>query len=209
LKKARHSTKKPHRKRIAALWILAALFAAGLAWTNIAVLYQPGQDTAGVRDEQGTEAECILVLGARVDGSAPSVILENRLLTGVELYRQGAAPKLLLTGDGGQRRYDEVSVMQQYALDAGVPAEDIVLDREGFNTYTSLTRAKDLYGIKSMIIVTQSYHMPRALYDARALGIEAKGAMAQGQAEEQWYRDLREIAARAKDYILCLFSAGN
>jgi SanA protein len=133
------------------------------------------------------------------------VILENRLKTGVELYRQGAAPKLLLTGDGGRHRYDEVSVMQQYALDAGVPAKDIILDRDGFDTYSSIYRAKAVYDMTSVLIVTQSYHMPRALFDARALGLQALGAQAQGQAEEQWLRDLREVAARAKDYVVCIF----
>jgi len=208
LGRARHAQKKPAPKWVVAAWIAAAVIAAGLIFTNASILFQPGQTIISGQEAQGTGSDCILVLGARVDGDVPSAVLRRRLETGVELYRLGAAPILFLTGDGGQHRYDEVSVMLAYALDAGVPAQDIVTDREGFDTYSSIYRAKSAFGFESPLVVTQSYHLPRALYIAHALGVTAVGAKAQSQAEGQWFRDLREIAARAKDYVVCLVKPG-
>ena len=202
--KARHARKKTVKKWAVAIWIIVALFVAGMAWANAAVLFLSGNDIVSVQEARDAGADCILVLGARVDGKAPSAILEKRLECGVELYFEGAAPKLLLTGDGGQHRYDEVSVMQQYALDAGVPGEDILLDSEGYDTYSSLCRARDVLGIQNIFIVTQGYHMDRALYIAKMIGLDARGVTAEGQAEGQWFRSLREVIARAKDYAVCI-----
>ena len=203
--RARHARKKAIKKWIVVIWIVAFLFAAGMIWTNTAMLISSKNDIVSAQEAQSSGAEGILVLGARVDGDVPGAILTRRLERGVELYFNGAAPKLLLTGDGGQHRYDEVSVMQRYALNAGVPAEDILLDREGFDTYSSLKRAKDVFGIQSVVIVTQNYHMDRALYIAGKMGMDARGVTAESQAEGQWFRNLREVAARVKDYIICIF----
>lgn len=205
MSRARHARKKPVKKWAVVIWIVAVLFAAGMIWTNAAVLFLSKNDVVSVQEAQNRGADCILVLGARVDGDVPGTILKRRLERGVELYFEGAAPKLLLTGDGGQHRYDEVSVMQRYALDAGVPGEDILLDREGFDTYSSLRRAGDVFGIQNVLIVTQSYHMDRALYIAGMMGLDARGVTAESQAEGQWFRNLREVIARAKDYVICIF----
>ncbi len=147
--------------------------------------------------------DCILVLGCGVhpDGT-PSAMLEDRLKQAIDLYNMGAAPKLLMSGDHGQKTYDEVNAMKQYALNAGVPSEDIFLDHAGFSTYESIYRARDIFQAKKIIIVTQKYHLHRALYIAKALGLEACGISADlrsygGQA----FRDIREILARNKDFI--------
>lgn len=202
--RAGHVQKKRTKHLAAAAWIAVAVVAAGLIFTNAAVLFQPGKTIVNAQEARETGADCILVLGARVDGGVPGAILQSRLETGVELYRLGAAPKLFLTGDGGQHRYDEVDAMRKYALDAGVRAQDIVVDDEGFDTYSSIYRAKSVFGFASAIIVTQPYHLPRALYIAHELGLAAFGVETKNEAEGQWFRDLREIAARAKDWAVCI-----
>lgn len=152
-------------------------------------------------------ADCILVLGCLVkDGGKPSDMLADRLTRGIELYRTGAAPKLLMSGDHGRTEYNEVEAMKQYAIDAGIPSSDIFMDHAGFSTYESIYRAKEIFGAEKIIIVTQEYHLYRALYIARSLGIEAYGVAADyhtyaGQA----IRELREILARVKDYSTCIF----
>lgn len=204
LKKSGTELKKPLKKWAVVAAALVLLFVSALAFTNAAFLCSADEETAAEQDMENLNAQCILVLGARVNGDVPGDILKKRLETGIDLYKQGAAPKLFLTGDGGEHRYDEVSVMQRYALEAGVPKEDIIVDREGFDTYSSVYRAGKVYGFQSVIIVTQAYHMPRALYDARALGLDARGTAAQTSEKNQWVRSLREIPARAKDYVVCM-----
>lgn len=153
------------------------------------------------------DADCILVLGAlvRKDGT-PSYMLRDRLDVGIKLYQAGAAPKLLLSGDHGQVRYDEVNVMKEYALEHGVPENDIFLDHAGFSTYDSIYRAKAIFQVERMIVVTQGYHQYRALYGCEKMGIAAWGAAAdQTTYRGQKMRDLREIAARDKDFVKWMF----
>lgn len=149
------------------------------------------------------KADCILVLGAlvRPDGT-PSKMLKDRLDRAIELYQSGAAPKLLMSGDHGSVDYDEVNEMKKYAIAAGVPSEDIFMDHAGFSTYESVYRAKEIFGAKEVIIVTQRYHIYRALYTARTLDLTAVGVPASDERYGgQLYRDLREMAARNKDFF--------
>lgn len=150
--------------------------------------------------------DCILVLGAAVRYDQPSHMLEDRLLVAVELYKSGAAPKLLMSGDHGQEDYDEVSVMKSFAVESGVPSEDVFLDHAGFSTYESVYRAIEIFGAKKIIIVTQKYHLHRALYVAQSLGAEAVGVDA---ALREYFGDFkrgaREILARNKDLLMCIF----
>ncbi len=152
------------------------------------------------------DVDCILVLGASVrNGDTPSPMLEDRLKKGIELYRFGAAPKLLMSGDHLDRYYDEVTVMKNYAINAGCPSEDIFLDHAGLSTYESMYRAKYVFGVKRMIIVTQRYHLYRAIYDARRMGIDAYGVAAEEiRYSGQSMRDLREILANVKDFVQTL-----
>lgn len=148
------------------------------------------------------DADCILVLGCgvREDGT-PSLMLRDRLETGVALYEAGAAPKLLMSGDHGRKDYDEVNLMKDYAMEKGIPSEDIFMDHAGFSTYDSMVRARDIFCAKTVVIVSQEYHLYRALYLAEKLGLEAYGVPAldvnyRGQA----YREFREMLARSKDF---------
>lgn len=148
-------------------------------------------------------ADCILVLGAGVhpDGS-PSNMLEDRLLRGIELYDQGIAPKLLMSGDHGRKNYDEVNVMKEFAKDRGVPSEDIFMDHAGFSTYESMYRAKEVFQAEKIVIVTQKYHMYRAVYAAEKMGLDAYGVTSnQRTYAGQRRRDVRELLARAKDFV--------
>lgn len=150
--------------------------------------------------------DCILVLGCKVNGEAPSDMLADRLKRGIALYSLGAAPKLLVSGDHGRVSYDEVNAMKQYAIDNGVPSEDVFMDHAGFSTYESVYRAKEIFGAKKIIIVTQEYHLYRALYVAEQLGLEAYGVSSDYQRYvKENYRNAREVLARNKDFFTAMF----
>ncbi len=119
------------------------------------------------------DIDCILILGAGVRGNNPSPMLEDRLLQGIELYKRGVAKKIIMSGDHGSKNYDEVNVMKNFAIEHGVPSEDIFMDHAGFSSYESMYRAKEIFGVKTAIVVTQKYHLYRSLYIAKRLGIEA------------------------------------
>lgn len=150
------------------------------------------------------DVDCILVLGAGVQGTTLSHMLEDRVLTGINLYELGSAPKILMSGDHGQDDYDEVNAMKDYAKDKGVPSEDIFMDHAGFSTYESIYRARDIFGCKKIIIISQKYHLHRAIYVAEYLGIEAYGVDSQLRpyaADTNIYNTIREFLARNKEFI--------
>ena len=154
----------------------------------------------------GNQYDCIMVLGCGVmDNGQPSWMLADRLDTAIELYHAGKAPKIIMSGDHGQKEYDEVNIMRLYAEERGVPEEDIFMDHAGFSTYESMYRARDVFCISSMVIVTQKYHLYRALYIAESLGINSIGVNSDPrQYYGQIMRDIREVAARCKDFLKCI-----
>lgn len=149
------------------------------------------------------DADCILVLGASVrENGSPSLMLRDRLDTSIGLYEIGVSDRLLMSGDHSSPYYDEVTAMKSYAVEAGIPSTDIFLDHAGLSTYESIYRAKYVYGAQRIVIVTQSYHLYRALYLADALGLEAVGVSCDTvRYNGQILRDVREVAARVKDYF--------
>ncbi len=153
------------------------------------------------------DIDCILVLGCKVkDNGVPSDMLKDRLDRSLELYEAEATPKLLMSGDHGREDYDEVGTMKQYAIDAGVPSEDIFMDHAGFSTYESIYRAKEIFAADKIIIVTQKYHLYRALYIAEQLGVEAYGVASDYHTYAgQSVREIREILARCKDFATTIF----
>lgn len=157
-------------------------------------------------DKVMDNADCILVLGAGVRNNKPTPMLNDRLEEAISLYKEGKAPKIIMSGDHGRDDYDEVNVMKDFAMNKGVPSQDIFMDHAGFSTYESVYRAKEVFKAQKVIIVTQDYHLYRALFIANALDIEAVGASANlRNYPGQSARDLREIAARCKDFISCIF----
>ncbi len=156
---------------------------------------------------QLTDIDCIIVLGCFVNSDGtPCDLLRDRLDRGIELYKSGAAPKIIMSGDHGTVGYDEVNAMKQYAINAGIPSEDVFMDHAGFSTYESVYRAKEVFAADKVIIVTQEYHLTRALYIAENLGVEAYGVASDYHIySDQTSRELREILARNKDFATSIF----
>lgn len=151
-------------------------------------------------------ADCILILGAGVWQNSPSPMLEDRLNEGIMLYKKGASKKILMSGDHSTADYDEVNVMKKFAIDKDINSEDVFMDHAGLSTYDSIYRAKEIFKAKKIIIVTQEYHLYRALYIAQSLGIEAYGVKSNPREYAgQIMRDLREVVARGKDFVVCIF----
>lgn len=150
--------------------------------------------------------DCIIVLGGGIRGENPSPILKDRLDKAIELYKLGLAPKIIMSGDHGKEKYDEVNVMKNYAINKGVPSVDIFMDHAGFSTYDTMYRAKNVFGVKKAIIVTQEYHMFRSLYIANKLGLKVYGVSAKKiKYGGRYFREIREVLARDKDVIKCIF----
>ena len=194
---------KYKKLKITLICVLSLLLASMIAILSINTFIKITAEDAIASGDTPTGYDCILVLGASVRYDQPSHMLEDRLLTAIELYKNGAAPKLLMSGDHGSEDYDEVGVMKSFAISHGVPSEDIFMDHAGFSTYESVYRAIEIFGAKKIIIVTQKYHLYRALYIAEQYEIEAVGVSADLRGYRgQIYRDLREVFARVKDFII-------
>ena len=149
--------------------------------------------------------DCIIVLGAGIWGDKPSPMLEDRLLQAIDLYKKGVTSKIIMSGDHGKAEYDEVNVMKKFAIEKGIPSEDIFMDHAGFSSYESIYRAKYIFEAKKVVVVTQEYHLYRALHIANSLGLEAYGVGADPrQYVGALYRELREILARNKDFFSCI-----
>lgn len=150
--------------------------------------------------------DCIIILGAGIWGDKPSPMLEDRLKEGILLYNNEVSDKIIMSGDHGREEYDEVNTMKKYAIENGILSENIFIDHAGFSSYESIYRAKEIFNAKKVVIVTQKYHLYRALYIANQLGLEAYGV---GADPRQYvgaiYREAREILARNKDFIKCIF----
>ena len=153
------------------------------------------------------DVDCIIILGCQVkDDGSLSHMLRDRLMRGLEVYEAGAAPKLLMSGDHGREEYDEVGAMKNYAIENGVPSENVFMDHAGFSTYETVYRAKEIFQADKVIIVTQEYHLYRALYIAEQFGVEAYGVSADlNRYAGQSMRDFREVLARCKDWAMCIF----
>ncbi len=162
-----------------------AAFAAALLFALVAYLmgidWFVSKSTAGLTysTADAPQKPVAIVFGARVRRNGVlSPVLADRVLTAVELYKSGKVRKLLMTGDNSRKEYDEPTAMKDFAVKHGVPPEDIALDYAGFRTYDSCYRAKAIFGVTSAILVTQKFHLPRAVYTARHLGINAVGVSA-------------------------------
>ncbi|MEK7103843.1 MAG: ElyC/SanA/YdcF family protein [Patescibacteria group bacterium] len=149
------------------------------------------------------KAQTVMVLGASVyRNKTMSDMLKDRANTAIEIYKTGKAENILVSGDGKEKNYNEVEVVNSYLLEQGIPKEKILLDYYGFDTYDSLYRARDIFGVKNIIISTQNFHLPRAIFIARNLGLEAYGITA----DKHKYKNMelnigRELLATVKAYF--------
>lgn len=183
--------------------VVAIAIAIFLAVTNMMVITTSSKDIVNVQASKYRGADAIVVLGASVfEDGTPSTILKDRLDDAVILYGEGAAPKIIVSGDNGDLSYNESAAMKRYLVSQGIPSSDVFCDYAGFNTYDTMYRARHVFGCESIVIATQTYHLYRAIYDAHALGMEAVGVPSDYHVyqKQNWY-DLREIGARAKGVV--------
>ena len=189
------------RRSVAGVVAALVLTAAGSAAVNLFIVERAGRPAASAADAPA--AQVAIVLGARVSpGGRPSPMLADRLETGLELYRLGKVEKLLLSGDHGTIPYDEVNAMRDYVMERGVPAEDVFMDHAGFSTFDTMYRARDVFLVRDALVVTQDFHLARAVYTARSLDLEATGV----SADRRPYADtdllmVREWLARCKAFL--------
>ena len=150
--------------------------------------------------------DCVLVLGCLVRGNGQmSGMLKDRVNVGLSLYDAGVSNRLLMSGDHGHADYDEVNAMKSHAVSHGVDPDCVFCDHAGFSTYESMYRAKEIFGVERVVIVTQQYHLPRAIFIAEQMGMEAWGVSASLRPYGgQTLRTLREVAARCKDLVYCI-----
>lgn len=133
------------------------------------------------------ERPVAIIFGAQIYGSGRlSAMLADRVTMGVKLYQQGKVRALLLTGDNSEVSYNEPEAMRQYALRLGVPNDAIVLDYAGFRTYDSCYRARDIFQVSGATLVTQDFHLDRALLVCNALGIDSVGVAADMASSERY-----------------------
>jgi len=152
----------------------------------------------------------VLVLGARVHGTRLSPVLEDRVKAGITLMENQKGKKILLSGDHGRKSYDEVNTMRLYVLDNApeIQHEDIFMDHAGFSTWDSMYRARDVFEVKDLIIVTQEFHINRAVIMARSLGMDVVGyALNQDHYANNWRRSwyFREYFARVRAFFSIMF----
>lgn len=202
----------PKMRRLMRRALLLGMLAAVLAVTAVAAINL--WMTLSVRGDTRTvesvpHAQAAIVLGALVnpDGSM-SVMLADRVARGAELYNAGKVDRVIVSGDHGQWEYDEPGVMRDALIAAGVPASAIFTDHAGFNTWASVRRAREVFNVRSATIVTQGFHMTRALYLAEAAGLHAYGVTAD---MHPWGRQgtrstVREIPARVKAFRAAIFN---
>lgn len=153
--------------------------------------------TFNVEDAPARRVAVVFGAGLRYDGT-PTAVLRDRVKTGVELYKAGKVEKLLMSGDNSTIYYNEPSAMRDYAISLGVPAEDIVLDYAGRRTYDTCYRAKAIFGLSEVILVTQPFHLPRAIYTCNLLGADAVGVPAQNYTYRRLsllFWNVREVGA--------------
>ena len=188
---------------VAAIFLLLAVFGTGL---NRAVVWYASQsDIHDCNNEININKkyDCLLVHGASVrpDGS-PSPILEDRLRGAVALYKAGVSDIVLLSGDDSGDDYDEVECMERYCLENGIPKEAIIRDDIGFSTSESVYNTVRTLGYKNIMVVTQEYHLYRAMYMIKRMDAEADGFSTDYRKYSlQFKRDIREYLARCKDFI--------
>jgi SanA protein len=189
--------------------VFALSAAAGSVLINLGMV-KGSEKYIYARIDEIPDKTTVLVLGSQTRGTRLSRVLEDRVIGGIELIQAGTGRKLLLSGDHGKRYYDEVNAMRLYVLAQapGIAEQDIFMDHAGFNTYDSMYRARDVFEVRDVIIVTQQFHVSRAVYIARGLGLDAV-AYAQSQdkfafrTKMSW--EIREYLARVKAFIFVTF----
>lgn len=205
--------KTKNRLRTAVKYVLVtgtllAFLGAAAAFTVSGAVVRRTHDRVITAEEAAdlSDVDCVIVLGCGVkEDGTPSAMLSDRVSTGIALYEAGVSDRLLMSGDHSRVDYDEVNVMKRLATEAGIDPEVVFCDHAGFSTYESIYRVRDIFGAKKIVIVSQEYHLYRAIYIAEKLGLDAYGVSADLRPYAgQKMRDIREAAARFKDFFFAL-----
>jgi len=166
------------------------------------MIFLQSASTQTFSKEDAPVRQVAIVFGAQVRRNGmPSAVLRDRIETAVALYKEGKVEKLLMSGDNRFVNYNEPEAMRQYALTLGMPDSDIVLDYAGRRTYDTCYRAKEIFGVDSALLVTQGFHLPRALFLCKAFGIDAVGVGADKYyylKRLRLYWNVRELFASAQ-----------
>lgn len=193
------------KKRVVKLSItLAIIMLVGvLSFFGIQIYIDTYAGNYMVTPESAPVSDAVMVLGAFVyESGEPSPVLQDRLLYAYELYSKGKAKKILVSGDHGTKEYDEVNAMRSFLIEKGVPKEDIFMDHAGFDTYDSMYRAKEIFQVETLLISTQEFHIKRAIYLARRMGMDAYGYPSQDKAYYNMkYLNSRERLAKIKAFF--------
>ena len=195
------------KKIIKIIIIIAITIVVASFFINIYMIESTKDMIINVDDKRNIkDVDAIVVLGCKAYDDYPSLMLQYRLNKGIEVYNE-LNSKLLLTGDHGKKDYDEVNVMKKYVLSSGIDENDIFLDHAGFNTYDSLYRVKEVFNAKKIVIITQKYHLYRALYIAHALNLEAYGIIADDIPYKSIMlkNEIREVLSRDKNFFKVIF----
>lgn len=195
--------------KIILIVLLAIVLAVALAYFTFNAIVMLSASAHITEADECDDSVCAIVLGAGVRGDGtPTWMLRDRLDTAIALYENGTVDKLLMSGDHHTAGYDEVNVMKQYAIDAGVPSEDIFLDHAGLCTYDTMNRAKNIFCLEKAVVVTQKYHLYRAVFLARSFGIDAQGVATENNDYGTYQfvlNNTRESIARCKDLLYSIF----
>ncbi len=193
------------------LYFIVELILVILIVTGIINIYMIKSTEDGIKTmneiKKITNIDAILVLGCKANSNGPSEMLAKRLDRAKAVY-ESLNTKLLLSGDHGTKEYNEVNTMRDYILDSGVDSRDVFLDHAGFSTYDSIYRAKYVFDAKKIVIVTQRFHMYRALYIANKLGLEAYGVVADDINNKMVIlkNEIREVLSRDKNFVKTIFT---
>lgn len=166
------------------------------------------ETTMAAKNADGYQYDAIVVLGASVLPTGElSDILQSRVDAAIEMYKAGAAPVIIMSGNGESPDYDEPRQMKEYAISQGVPSDAIYCDKAGLHTYDTMWRVANVYGATSAVVVTQEYHLYRSVYDAQGCGMDADGVICDNDVydDQAWY-EVREFASRIQDWWYVLSS---
>lgn len=202
---ARHKALGVVFKIAAVLVCMALLVGLTAIIINAAMIDATDDYILDLSELEGITVDCVVVLGAglKADGT-PSHMLEDRLKVAIEVMSVTGAEVLLMSGDDSGEYYNEPRAMKKYAMEQGVAESAILLDGKGFSTYESITRLKNVYGYDNVIVITQEYHLYRALHIADRIDVEAVGVSADLRPYTmQIVREIREVLARVKDFFQC------
>jgi len=202
--------KRLHRRArpalVCVMLSLLSVFLALIISVGIINAVVIGATAGDIREFSAEEGYTVaVVFGAKVhEGGVLSHMLADRMDEAIALYLGGKVQKLLVSGDG-RGEWSETKYMKAYAVERGVAEDDILEDGEGYSTMETVTRAKELFGIEKCVLVTQKYHLYRAMYSAKSLGMDVVGANSDPRSYYgQFYREVREVLARVKDFALCI-----